>query len=120
MTDDENDRVRVAPDVFVRGCLLITVVAVACAAVMGAVAAFAIHRERDLALKSADSSRALADCTLDRARLRGRVHSFESVFITTKRTAIDAALREFGQQVGGETDKATLDQFAAWLGTAHP
>jgi hypothetical protein len=118
--ESENKSLWATPATFVRGCLVITIAAVVCAGVMMAVATFAIYRERDLALRAAERSAALADCTLERARLEGRVHSFEAVFISTKRTAIDAALREFIEHTGGETDAATLKQFEDWLRRTHP
>jgi hypothetical protein len=120
MSASDEKTIWATPAVFVRGCLVLTLVAILSAAVMGVVAASAIYRERDLALRMASSGALLASCTLDRAKLEGRVHSFESVFITTKRTAIDASIREFSQHVGGETDKRTLDEFADWLRRTHP
>lgn len=73
--------------------------------------------ERSAHVRAEEASTSLGECRLEKAELRGRVHSYEGVLVRPHSAALEAAVREYLGIVGGgdEADRHSLDRFATWL-----
>ena len=85
----------ISSNVFIYATLALVLVAVVCAASLLVFSVDSVHRERDLALQLAAHGELLSKCKMEQATYAGRLRTFEALFIHSKMTAVEAALREF-------------------------
>ena len=109
------EEISVSSNIFVYG-ILVTLFAVIVAA--GALLVFAtnsIREERNVRIQLKDSLIKINACQIASSQLAGRVTTFESLFLRTQMTAIEASLREFTHHMGGSEDEITLDEYTKWI-----
>ena len=111
----EDKILSVSAPLFVYATLATLLVSIVCAASLLVFSVYSVHRERDLALQLATHSELLSKCNTDQATLAGRVRTFESLFIHSKMTAIQSALREFIDHANMKPGKLTVEQYQEWL-----
>jgi hypothetical protein len=54
-------------------------------------------------------------CLLDKAKLAGRVQSFEVILVRPQAHAVDTSITEYQRVTGKAPTKATLAEFHTWL-----
>ncbi len=117
MTPDKEKTLSISGNVFVYGTLATLLAAVVSASALLVFSVYSVHRERDLAIQLSVHSDTLAQCTVEKANYAGRLKTFEALFIHSKKTAVEAAVREFVDQAGSDAKVAelTIDQYQEWL-----
>ena len=117
MTLDTEKTLSISGNVFVYATLATLLAAVVSAAALLVFSVYSVKRERDLAIQLAAHSEILTECIVEKARYSGRVKTFEALFIRSKKTAVEAAVREFVDQAGSEAKvtELTIAQYQQWL-----
>ena len=116
-TEDSPKALSISGNVFIYGTLATLLVAVVCAASLLSFSVYSVYRERDMALQVAASTQVLNKCVIEKAAYTGRLKTFEALFIHSKKTAVDAAIREFIDHAGSgvKTSELTIAQYKDWL-----
>ena len=113
----DNPPLSVSGNVFVYATLATLLAAIVCAASLLVFSVYSVHRERDMAVQLAARGQLVSKCMVEQARYAGRLRTFEALFIHSKKTAVEAALREFIDHAGSDVQPAelTVEQYQAWL-----